>query len=161
MNSRDLILEQERMIERCDRLLARIAPHPTIRAFLTLLGDQTHSHARALGRMRGQCSAELRDGRVLANGLMLLRRLERVAASLQLNPDHLKSYESMCDIVQQNAQLYHELADQSHSPRRTALYQQFAREEHVHFALLGDLCRTLRRCASQQVGGHQAQALTA
>jgi hypothetical protein len=161
MNSSDLILEQERMIERCDRLLARIAPHPTIRAFLTLLGDQTHSHTRALTRMRGQCSAELRNGRVLANGLMLLRRLERVRDCLQLNPDHLESYESMCDIVQQNAQLYYELAGQSHSSRRTAMYRQLAQEEQVHFELLGDLCRTLRRCVSPQIEGHQTQALTA
>jgi len=149
------------MIERCDRLLARIAPHPTIRAFLTLLGDQTHSHARALGRMRGQCSSELRNGRVLTNGLMLLRRLERARDHFRLNPDHLESYESMCDIVQQNAQLYYELADQSHSPRRTAMYRQLAREEQVHFVLLGDLCRTLRRCVSAQIEGHQVQALTA
>ena len=128
MNSRHLILEQERTIERCDRLLANIAPHPTIRAFLTLLGDQTHRHTLALEGMRKQCFAEHRNHQVLTNGIMLLRRLERVKDRLHLNPEHLESYESICDVVRQNEQLYNELAEQSHSPRRTAVYRQLARE---------------------------------
>jgi len=161
MNSRELILEQERMIERCDRLLARIAPHPTITAFLTLLGDQTHSHALALSRTRKQCFSDLHRSRILASGIMLLRRLDRVIDRLQLNPEHLRSYEGMCDVVQQNEQLYYELAGQSRSPRRTALYQQLAREEQVHFVLLGDLCRTLRRAVSPRTEPHQAEALSA
>jgi len=161
MNSRDLILEQERTIERCDRLLARIAPHPTITAFLTLLGDQTRSHALALAHMRRRSAAGFHPNRVLANGIMLLRRLERVIDHLQLNPEHLESYESMCDLVQQNAQIYHELAGQSHSPRRTAIYRQLAREEHVHFVLMGDLCRTLRRAVFPRRERAQAEALMA
>ena len=160
MNSRDLILEQEMMIERCDRFLARIAPHPTIRAFLTLLGDQTHRHALALGRMRRQCFAELQNSRVLTQGIMLLRRLERVADALPMNPSHLESYESMCELVQQNEQLYHDLAEQSQSPRRTAMYRQLAREEHIHFVLLRDFCRTLGRCLSGQTPGREARAVT-
>ena len=161
MNSRDLILEQERMIERCDRFLARIAPHPTIRAFLTLLGDQTYSHTMALARMRRQCFSDFQRSRILTHGVMLLRRLERVMDRLQLNLAHLESYESICSIVQQNEQLYHKLATQSHSPRRTAIYKELAREEHIHFVLLKDLCSTLRQGVSPQTGRHQTQALTA
>ena len=161
MNPQDLILEQERMIERCDRLLARIAPHPTIRAFLTLLGDQTHSHTMALARMRRQCFSDFQRSRILANGTMLLRRLERAMDHLQMNLAHLESYESICGVVQQNEQLYYQLATQSHSPRRTALYQELAREEHIHFVLLKDLCSTLRQGSSLLTGRHQAQALTA
>jgi len=149
------------MIERCDRLLARIAPHPTIRAFLTLLGDQTHSHTMALARMREQCFSDFQRSRILAIGSMLLRRLERVMDRLQMNLAHLESYESICGIVQQNEQLYYKLANQSRSPRRTAIYQELAREEHIHFVLLKDLCSTLRQGVSPQTEGHQTQALTA
>jgi hypothetical protein len=149
------------MIERCDRLLARIAPHPTIRAFLTLLGDQTHSHTMALACMKRQCFSDFQRSRILANGTMLLRRLERAMDHLQLNLDHLKSYESICGIVHQNEQLYCQLATQSHSPRRTALYRELAQEEHIHFVLLKDLCSTLRQGISPQTGKRQAQALTA
>ena len=145
MNSRRLIWEQERMVERCDRLLARIAPHPVLTAFLTLLGDQTHRPTLELKRLQKQPYTPYRNRRFLANGITMLARLKGVGSQLKCNPDQLHSYESIRDVVKLNEQVYRELADQSCVPKLMVLYRQLAREEHVHFVLLRDLCKLLTK----------------
>jgi hypothetical protein len=149
MNSRRLIWKQEKMVERCDRLLARIAPHPVLTAFLTLLGDQTHRHALELKHLQKQPNAPYRNRRFLTRGTVMLSRVKGIVSQLEFNPDQLHSYESIRDLVEQNEHVYRELADQSCIPRLNVLYKQLAREEHIHFVLIRDLCKLLTNVCPQ------------
>jgi len=135
--------DQERQLEQYYRQLADLAPHPAIRDMLLTLAQAENHHIDLLERMHQGFSPHVRSRPPLTGCTHIISKAVIDMKQRGIDITELDHYERARDVELQKERFYLDRACESGVLVHKRLFKELAQDEHIHYQVMADLCRSL------------------